>query len=709
MVESGISTLKPFFTPRSVAVIGASSHPQKLGYGLARNLVNSGYRGAVFFVNPKGGTLLDRKVYTDIKFLPEPVDLAVILTPAPSVPGVLEACGNAGVKAAVIASGGFGETGAAGRSLEVECIQISIRHQIRLLGPNSIGIIDTHQPIDTTFLQPPGPLPGKVAFISHSGAICAAVIDWGRRQGLGFSRMVSLGNQLDVNLSESIEAVAEDPHTRVICLYLESIRNGREFVESASNISRRKPIITQKVGRHQAGQRAAVSHTGALAGQEFAVSAAFRRASVLRAETSQEMFDWARALACSPLPKGNSAAVLTNAGGPGVTAADSLEAHGLRMAEFKSSTIEKFSHVLPAQASFNNPVDMLASATPEQYAACLQVILEDTAVQSAMVILPPPPMYSASKAAKALIPVIHDSKKPVVVVLMGGQIIQDAVELFRTANIPEYRFPEQAASTLSILCQRATNLARPDEYPVIFDDVNRKQASKIIETPLPSKTGILLPQETANRLLKAYHIPVLPIKPAASAKEAASISHKMGYPVALKINSPQITHKSDIDGVMLNVRNKQEVNAGYKRLIDCAVKQHPNAQVLGVYIQPMANAGQEVIVGGLRDAQFGPIVMFGSGGTEVEALEDVAFALAPLLDSDLKYLLENTLAGRRLSGYRDIPPADREAVEKILLRTAWLLADFPQIEEIEINPLRVFTQGSGAVSLDARVVIKSND
>ena len=402
-----------------MAVVGASQDPTKLGYGLARNLVQSNYQGVVHFVNPKGGGLLGRPMYPSLSQVPDPVDLAILLIPARAIPGALRECGERGLKAAIIAAGGFREVGPEGAKLELECVDIARSYNMRLFGPNSIGLLDTHLPIDATFLPPPGPLPGEVAFVSHSGAICAAVIDWARGQSFGLSRLVSLGNQADVNETDVLASVAADPFTRVLTLYLEGVSNGRRFVSEASLITRQKPIIALKVGRFASGQRAVASHTGALAGQESAYNAAFRRSGVIRAETSEEMFDWARALAWCPPPRGRAASVLTNAGGPGVTAADALEANGMQLAALSQNTQSDLRATLPAAASVQNPVDMLASASPEQYASSLQILLKDPGVHSVMVILPPPPMYTAGAVAKALIPVIHAADKPVVIALMG--------------------------------------------------------------------------------------------------------------------------------------------------------------------------------------------------------------------------------------------------------------------------------------------------
>jgi acetyl coenzyme A synthetase (ADP forming)-like protein len=697
--------LTPFFSPKGIALIGATNDPVKLGYGLARNLAQSNYQGAVHFVNPKGGRLLGRLVYTSVAQVPDPVDLATLLIPAQAVPQALKECGERGIRAAIIASGGFRETGLEGAALEARCLEIARSYSMRLLGPNCIGLLDTHLPLDATFLPPPGPLPGDVAFISHSGAICAAVIDWARGQGFGLSRLVSLGNQADVNETDVLAPVAADPFTRVLTLYLEGVSDGRRFVEEAGKVARRKPIIAIKVGRYASGQRAVMSHTGALAGRESAFNAAFRRAGVIRADTSEEMFDWARALAWCPPPKGRAVAVLTDAGGPGVTAADALEASGMALASLGESTHAALGRLLPEAASLVNPVDMLASAGPEQYAACLRLLLDDPNVHSTLVILPPPPMHTAGAVAKALIPVIHAAEKPVVVALMGERLIQEAVEHFRAARVPEYRFPERAASALAVLAQRAEFLERTDQPSPALPNLDR-QAARLA---LPAGRDVelspgLMSLESIQPILEAYGVPTLPVGLARSSEEAVSLAQKLGYPVALKVVSPDIPHKSDVGGVLLDVRDAQEVAEGFITVTHNSHSARPDAQIIGVHVQRMLPEGQEVIVGAVQDPHFGALVMFGSGGVEVEGLRDVAFALAPCTREEAEHLLESTWAGRKLRGYRHMPPADREAVLQVILRVAQLAADFPEIAEIEINPLRVFPKGEGAFALDARAI-----
>jgi acetyltransferase len=693
------ATLQPFFHPAGIAVIGASHDPAKLGFGVARNLSQSGYTGAVHLVNPRGGTLMGRAVCRSLAEVPDPVDLAVIVVPATAVPDALRSCGARGIRAAIIASGGFREAGADGAALESEIASISRALGLRIIGPNCIGLLDTHLPLDTTFLAPPPPVPGDVAFVSHSGAICAAVIDWATGQGFGLSRLVSLGNQTDVCETDVLSHVASDPHTRVLTLYLEGIRDGRRFIAEAARVTRATPIVALKVGRFAAGQRAVASHTGALAGHEAAYNAAFARAGVIRADSNEEMFDWARALAWCPLPRQASVAVLTNAGGPGVVAADAIEALGLPLASLSDATRARLRDVLPAAASVQNPVDMLASAGPREFAACLAALLADDRVGSVMVITPPPPTCSAEAVCEALLPVIRASDKPVVVTLMGESLVRKASDLLRHARVPDYRFPERAASALATLVRRAEHVAAPAPHAEQFSDVRPAVARAALEEAAAG----FLPQHAVARVLGAYGIDLPRIALAASAEEAVRVAGELGFPVALKVASPDIPHKSDVGGVLLGLGDGEAVRAGFHTVCANARRAHPQAHLDGVHVQRMLPEGQEVIVGAVQDPQFGALVMFGAGGTDVEGVKDVAFALAPLPRAEAEAVLDGTWAGRKLRGFRNQPPADRDAAIEALLRLGQLVADHPEIAEVEINPLRVRARGEGVVAVDVRL------
>jgi acetyl coenzyme A synthetase (ADP forming)-like protein len=693
-------SLKPFFSPKGVVIIGASTEPAKLGYVMARNLLHSGYIGAMHYVNPKGGTLFDRPLYKAIKQVPNPVDLAVILVAAPIVPETLKQCAARGIKAVIIATGGFREAGPEGAALEEECLKIARKHGMRLIGPNCIGLLDTHLPVNTTFLPPPPPAPGEMAFLSHSGAICSALNDWMRGQGMGLSRLVSLGNQLDVTETDLLTITAADPYTRVIMLYIESIRDGQRFMIEAVKASLEKPIIALKVGRSAAGQKAAASHTGALAGAEAAYDAAFRKAGILRAENTEEAFHWARALAWCPLPKGKRVAILTNAGGPGVTAADALETNGLELAALSEATQAGMQAVLPPFASLLNPVDILASASPDAYATCLKLLLDDPGVDSAMVIVPAPPAFSAGAVAKAIIPVIQTSDKPVVVVPMGDRLIQECLEFLRANQIVDYRFSERAASALGALWKRAETLEQlrlPSAKPPV---VNTGRVEKQLAQVPP---GTFVSQDIAGELMQAAGIRIAESLLAKNTNQSVAIAEQLDYPVVMKIASADISHKSDVGGVALNLDSPAAVRVAYDNITARVKAARPDAHIDGVTLQNMLPPGQEVIVGVVRDPQFGPLVMFGSGGVEVEGLQDVAFALAPLSRREAEAMLDSTWAGRKLAGYRNIPAADRDAVIEALLRLARLTEALPQIQEIEINPLRVMLPGEGAWAVDVRV------
>ncbi len=692
-------TFEAFFNPRGVVVIGASTQPHKLGYGVARNLVASGYTGALHFVNPRGGSLFSRPLWPSLDDVPDPIDLAILVVPAAAAPATIRACGQRGIPAAVLISGGFREVGAEGAALEEAVAQAARETGIRLIGPNCIGLLDTHLPLDTTFLPPPMPRPGDLAFLSHSGATCAAVIDWAREQGFGFSRLVSLGNQVDVNETDLLPLMAADVHTRVITCYFETISDGQRFVSVAAEVTQQKPVVVLKAGRSAAGQRAAASHTGALAGEERAVQAALEKAGVLRATTVEEMFDWARALAWQPLPRGPRTAVLTNAGGPGVLAADALAAEGLQLADLQPQTQEALRAFLPPAASVRNPVDMLASASAEDYARALSLLLADPGVDSVLVILPPPPMYPAEQAAEALIAAIGEHEKPVLVALMGSTLIHAAAQRFRAARIPDYPFPERAAAALARMWQRQQFLQRPQ------DAAGRKPLD--MDKARAALAGMgpgWLPPERTEMLMQAAGIPFLALRLAQTAEEAASLAASLGFPVVMKIASPDIPHKTDVGGILLNVADAEAAASGFTQMLAKVRAQRPSARLQGVWLQRQLPPGQEIILGVVRDPQFGPLVMFGSGGVEVEGLGDVAFALAPLNDWEAENLLARTWAGRKLAGYRNLPPADREAVRQALQQLGDLALALPQIAEIEINPLLAWETGVAAVDVRVRLI-----
>lgn len=693
-------TYEKLFAPRGVAVIGASQNPSKLGYGVARNLVVSGYPGELYFVNPRGGELFERPMYASILEVPDPLDLVIIMIPAAAVPSALEECGQRGVSFAIIGAGGFRETGEAGRALEEETLEVARRHGMRVLGPNCIGFLDTHLPIDTSFLPLPGPLKGDIAFLSHSGAICEAVIDWSRGQGFGLSRLVSLGNQMDLTEGDLLPPVAADPNTRVIAMYLEGVGQGREFIAQAARVTKEKAVVAIKVGQSEAGRAAVASHTGALAGEDAAYEAAFRKAGVIRARHSEEMFDWARALAWCPLPESPRMAVLTNAGGPGAIAADALVANGLELATLSEGTLAGLHSILPKAASTRNPVDMLAGAGPREYTDCLRLLLEDEDVGGVMVILPPPPVSTAADVAGAMIPLIRASRKPVVVALMGEDLIAHAARLLQGARIPDYRFPERAASALRVLWLRSQQLQAEAQPPAEVAGLNPDEVRELLASAPLGERGFT-PGSLASQVVTAYGIRTPRERAVQDLKGAQTAAAELGFPLAMKVDSPDLPHKSDLGGVLLGIQDEASLEEGFQRLMELI--ERPDAGRAGVLLQEMAPPGEEVIVGVVRDAQFGPLVMFGAGGVEVESQRDVAFALTPLSREEAADMLARTQAGRRLAGGRGRAASDREAVIEAILRLGRLAEDFPQIAEVEINPLRVMAEGEGALALDVRL------
>jgi acetyltransferase len=687
-------SLEQFFNPKGIAVIGASTDPGKLGYGVARNLIQGGYPGVVHLVNPKGGALFGHQMQSSVSVLPNPVDLAVVIVPAQAAPQTLREIGQRGIRAAILASGGFKETGPAGAKLEAEVVQICHEYGIRLLGPNCIGLLDTHLPFDTTFLPPPPPPRGRLAFLSHSGAFCAAVVDWSRAQGFGFSRLVSLGNQADVTETDLLPVIAADPHTRAICLYLESMADGGRFIETVRAVTSHKAVVAMKVGRTESGQQAAASHTGALASSDIAFSAALEKAGAFRADTAEQMFDWAQALAACPLPKGRRIGILTNAGGPGVIAADALEAEGLELARFSAPTLSHLKEILPAAGSARNPVDMLASASPQLYADCLSALLAEPGVDGVIVIAPPSPNHPTEAIAEGLIPLITRAKKPALVALMGFQLVDAARARFAEAGIPTYPFPERAASALGALWRRGNELKRRR-----LDEGRTTLGGDGGRTTVDQKSGGARP---ILDLLEQYGIAVARLELARSAGEAAELAGRIGFPLVMKVASADIAHKSDVGGVLLDIGSAGEAASAYELLMERAKTTRPAARIEGVHLQRQVEAGQEVIVGMRRDAQFGALMMFGSGGVEVEGLKDLAFGLGPLTEAEAREMLGKTWAGRRLGGFRSIPAADAQAVIEVLIRLSRLAVDFPKIEEIEINPLRVLSRGAVAVDVRAR-------
>ncbi|MCS7177805.1 MAG: acetate--CoA ligase family protein [Anaerolineae bacterium] len=679
-----------FFHPRGVAVLGASANPTKLSYGVLHNLVAHGYSGPIYPVNPKGGEIMGLPVYTSIADVPDPVDLAIIVLPAGQVAGALEDCGRRGIRHAILMASGFGELGREGKAQEERLCQVARQYGIRFLGPNCVGVLDTYAPIDTTFIRTM-PKRGSIGLVSHSGAVCGGVIDGASGVGVGFSRIISLGNQADIDIADALDSLAADPHTRVVAAYVEGLPNGCRFVEAARRLTARKPLVVLKAGRTPGGSRAVASHTGALAGANEAFLAACRRAGAIPVETLEEMVDAVVALAFRSPLAGPHIAILTNAGGPAAIGADQLDRHGMHLVDLSPQTQARLQNVCPPGTMTGNPVDMLGGPQAEHYTAALQVLLDAPEVDGVMVIFVPQAITPLHDVAVVVGQVGEMAPKPVVCSIFGGSGIRAAARALHAHSVPYYPTPCRAAFGLGVLwkytCIRETHIPEPEPLA----DVDWAQVHAL----LAGKAGILDPQAGAE-IIAACGLSVPPSGLAASADEAAALADRMGYPVVLKRVAPSLVHKSDADGVVLGLQTADEVREAFARAIRSGER---------ALIQRMApSGGLEVIVGAHRDAQFGPLVMVGLGGVYVEVLRDVAFRLAPLSRGEARGMLEEIALGRLLAGVRGLPPRDTEAVVDALFRVGWLMVECPPIAEVDLNPLIVGERGAWAV--DVRMVIR---
>lgn len=701
--------LSVFFRPKSVAIIGASRDPSKLGYGVVRNLIDHHYNGEIFPINRQADEILGHRAYPSIEDISESIDLAVIVVPAKYVAAELEICGKQGIHAAIIVSGGFREVGEEGLAREAQIKQIAQQHNIAIIGPNCIGTIDTHTPLNTTFVTG-HPRPGEIALLSQSGAVVAAVIDWARGSGVGFSRIVSLGNQAGVTESDIIETIASESHTKVLTIYIEGVSDGGAFLENAASVSRTIPIVALKVGRGSGGAKAIESHTGALAGAEAAYEAAFRRAGILRASTLEEMFDWARALAWQPLPQGNRVAVLTNAGGPGIMAVDALEAVGMKLAPLTEDTKSFLRQRVPPAASIENPVDILAGSGPAMYALCLDALLADKTVDAVVVMTAPQDWFAPVSLAEVVGEVSNSSlgrRKPVLAVIMGLASTSEATQILHRRHTPNFAFPERIASTLAAMWKRKQWLDSQSEVVLVQPSISHDDlaARDIIYRGLDAGTEWMT-SDLVEKLLRAYQIPMPRSELATTADDAEKITTKIGYPVALKLAASGITHKTDIGGVILNIKTPDELKQSFEILNERFEQRKSESSVMeGVTIQQMIQDGIEAIVGVVRDPQFGPLLMVGSGGTLVELVRDTTFELCPLNQHQANEMIDRTQLKQLLAGFRGRAAGDRDALVNIMLKLAQLAMDCPEIAEMEINPVMV--QFEGAFAVDVRIRLES--
>ncbi|MCS7139367.1 MAG: acetate--CoA ligase family protein [Nitrososphaerota archaeon] len=691
--------------PRSVAVVGASRIQGKVGHAILKNIVDGGYQGRIYPVNPNAERILGLRCYPKVSDIGDKVDMAVIVVPAEKVLEVAEDCGLAGVKMLVVISAGFKEIGIEGAKRERELLTIARKYGMRVLGPNCFGYINTSIGLNVTFASSMPPK-GHISFISQSGALVSALIDRSHLEGMAFSKIVSLGNKSDLDEVDYIRFLVNDPETRVIILYLEGIGRGEEFVRVAREASTIKPVIALKSGVTEAGIRAVSSHTGSLAGSEVAYNIAFKQFGVVKAETLSELFDLAMCFESQPIPKHGNVVIVTNAGGPGILAADMCGRMELKLAELGAEIDRKLREILPPAASTHNPIDVLGDAGTDRYEAVLKILLEREDLDSFIVILAPQAMTDPDGVARLLVDFkAKNPNKAIVASFMGGRRTADAVSILRRGGIPNYDTPEKAARALAGLIRymdirRRQGMLLREGYPryPIDKEAVREVLSKVKE----EGRNLLMPNE-ACEVLKACSIRATPCILAKSPEEAVEAAETMGYPVVLKVASPHITHKSDVGGVKMNLMTPSDVKLAYYDIIASVSRFVPGAMIYGVIVTPMAPKGKEVIIGMHRDPQFGPLIMFGLGGIYVELMRDVSFRLAPLTRSEALEMIMETKAYRLLKGFRSEPPGDIEAVIDTILKVSVLALEFKEIQEIDINPLFVYERFKGCLVVDSKI------
>jgi len=698
--------LKHLFQPRAVAVFGASERPESVGGRILANLRHGGFTGPIYAINPKHSAVAGHPCHAGIAEVPGPVDLAVIATPGPTVPGVLRACGERGVRAAIIITAGFGETGEAGRALEAEVLAIARQFRMRLLGPNCLGLMRPSLGLNATFSKSEA-RPGGLALVSQSGALCTAIVDWGQAHALGFSAVVSTGAAVDVDFGDVLDFLAQDPETSSILLYVEGVRHARSFMSGLRAAARLKPVIVLKAGRHEQGTRAAVTHTGAIVGGDDVFDAALQRAGVVRALSIEQLFAAAQLLDNRCLTGGKSLCIITNGGGLGVMAIDRAADLGLDFAVLSAGTLAALDAVLPAHWSHANPADILGDAGPERYAAAVTACLADADVDGILVLLSPQAMTDGSACAQAVLSASHEADKPVLACWMGGESLQAGRELLASGGVPEFNSPEAAVEAFAFLTSHCHNqrllMQVPGPLaPSSAPDINA--ARQLIQLVL-SEGRTLLDGIEARAVLQAFSIPVNPCVACTSAEAAVSAADTLGYPVVMKIHSHDITHKSDVGGVRLSLGTREAVQEAFTTMLDTVRTKQPQAKILGVTLEAMVHSrhARELMIGVLRDPVFGPAISFGAGGVNVEVLRDRAISLPPLNTFLSERMIDQTRIAPLLGAYRGQPAVPRTALVQVLRCVSELCSEVPELIGLDINPL--LADENGVLAIDARITI----
>ncbi|MCM8794238.1 MAG: acetate--CoA ligase [Candidatus Omnitrophica bacterium] len=699
------------FHPKSVAVIGASRQEGTVGHAILKNIVSGRYTGRVYPVNPKAEEIEGIRCYPSVSAVPAEVDLAVVIVKAGLVPGILQECAQKGIRGIVVISAGFKETGKEGAALEEEVRRLIRQHRLTLVGPNCLGLLNTDPAVrlNATFAKEM-PAQGNIAFVSQSGALCTAVLEYARTAGIGFSKLVSMGNKAGLSEVDLLLALRDDPSTKVILLYAEDVSDGRRFIETAREITGegpdRKPILAIKSGRTPQGAKAASSHTGSLSGSDELYDAVFAQAGVLRVDTVDELFDVAKAFAYQPLPKGNRVAIITNAGGPGIMATDACVRYGLELASLQARTVEAIRFHVPPTASLNNPLDLIGDAQHDRYEAALRIVLDDPGVDGVIVLATPQAMTNLERIAGVVAQASRNTTKPVLACLMGVLDISGGVRVLEEGKIPHYRFPETAVRALAQMSRYARWIDRPRTQVKRFP-VDGKTAGETIRRAVREGRSALNQAESLT-VLKAYRFPLPPFREVRSGEQVRQAAGDIGFPLVMKILSPDILHKVDVGGVRLGIQSPQEAQKAFDEMM-ARVKQHlPRARLEGVVLQKMAPPGTEMILGMKRDPQFGPVLMFGLGGIYVEVFKDVTFRLAPVRELGARRMVESIRARKILEGFRGQPPADTEALIECIERLSQLSLELEEMAELDINPLIVYPKGTGVLAVDARILLTAD-
>lgn len=694
--------LEKFFNPQSIAVIGASRSHGKVGFDILKNIIQYDFKGKIYPVNPNANEIMGLKSYPSVLEVPDTIDLAIVVIPPNNVLEVIEQCGTKQIDSAVIITAGFKESGVEGARLEKELLQRARESGVRFIGPNCLGLIDTHAKINASFAAGM-PAKGGIGFFSQSGALCLAVLDRALPENIGFSKFISMGNKADISDTDIMLALAEDTNTKVILGYIEGLNDGRKFMDVATKVSKKKPVIILKSGITSSGAKAASSHTGALAGHEAAFHAAFKQIGVIQVHFISELFNYALAFSNQPLPQGPNIAIITNSGGPGILAADAVDKSDLQLASLHKNTIDNLRKFLPSVASVYNPIDILGDADTEKYEKTIRTVLEDEKVHGAIILLTPTAVIDIEATANAISTIAQSINKTILTSFMGKQSVEKSSKTLLRNNIPNYSYPEEAVKSLNAMYQYHIWLRRPEKTYTYVEGL-KKKVNHIFDNVKKTNRDYLNETEI-HEILHTYGFSQPKSLFARTSEEALAAAKGIGYPVVMKIVSPQIIHKSDIGGVRVNLANKKEIENAFFEITTYIKNIMPTAHIQGIQIQEMICGGKEVIVGIKKDAQFGHMIMFGLGGIYVEVMKDISFRVVPLSKEDAHEMMRETRTFPLLRGVRGEPESDIEAIEKSLLMLSQLASDFPQIIEADINPLMVKKSGQGVIVIDARFTV----